>query len=299
MRNRKKFLALIVAFALALTACGDDASSDAVSESEPAASTTTQAVEVIDVVADVDAMVAGLPDGWLSIKTVEDLEAAIEQTDPLLIDVREVGEYEGGHIPDAVNIPIRELTKHVDSIPLDEPVIVYCASGYRAAMATVALRSLGYENVRAFSPSYKGWTAAERDVSVEATALPVGVAKDFAPELLDAVSGFLVTMPEGYLNIGDTEKMEAAIEAGAFVVDVREVSEYEAGHIPGSVNIPLRTLIARSDELPTDRQVVVYCQSGYRAAMANASLGVAGWENVKAFSPSWAGWTAAGLDVET
>ena len=38
-------------------------------------------------------------------------------------------------------------------------------------------------------------------------------------------------------------------------------------------------------DFPTDRQVVVYCKSGYRAAMANAALGVAGWDNVKAFSP--------------
>ena len=298
MNNKKRFFALIISFALVLTACGDDSSSSDAT-SAPEATVTTQAVEVVDVVAEVDVMMATLPEGWLAVKTVEDLETAIDQTDPLLIDVREFSEYEAGHIPNAVNIPIRELTKHLDAIPLDEPVIVYCASGYRAAMSTIALRSLGYENVRAFSPSYKGWTAAEREVSVDMVDLPTGVAKDIAPELLDAASGFLVTMPEGYLNIGDTEKMEAAIAADAFVVDVREVAEFEAGHIPGAVNIPLRTLVARSDELPTDRQVVVYCQSGYRAALANAGLGVAGWENVKAFSPSYAGWTAAGLDVET
>ena len=88
------------------------------------------------------------------------------------------------------------------------------------------------------------------------------------------MSDFLAPMPEGYLNVGDVEKMQAAIDAGAYLVDVREEGEYAEGHIPGAVNVPLRTIIDGSADFPTDRQIVVYCKSGSRAAMANAALGV-------------------------
>ena len=61
-----------------------------------------------------------------------------------LIDVREESEYAEGHIPGAVNIPIRTLADNLDKIPTDQPVMVYCASGHRAAMSTAALQELGY-----------------------------------------------------------------------------------------------------------------------------------------------------------
>ncbi|MDJ0768921.1 MAG: rhodanese-like domain-containing protein [Ilumatobacter sp.] len=313
-RTLLRAAAPVVTVALLLAACGDSdedtaeavdvadppaaAVEDATDDATDAVTDDAAAVPAVDVATEVDSVMAGLPEGWLALKTVEDFDTAVTQTSPLVIDVREVSDYEAGHIPGAVNIPIRSLADHVDEIPMDQPVVVYCASGYRAAMSTIALRSLGYDNVRAFGGSYKAWTAAEREVSTDPVALPAGTAKDIAPEMLLAVSNFLVPMPEGYLNIGEIETMQGAIDAGAYVVDVRETGEFAEGHIPGAVNVPLRTLMDGGPDFPTDRQVVVYCKSGYRAAMANAALGVAGWDNIQAFAPSWNAWTEAGLEVE-
>ncbi|HSP72685.1 MAG TPA: rhodanese-like domain-containing protein, partial [Gaiellaceae bacterium] len=54
------------------------------------------------------------------------------------------------------------------------------------------------------------------------------------------------------------------------VLDVREADEYEAGHVPGAVNVPYRTLRGRSDLVA--RPVVTICESGPRAAVAASLL---------------------------
>ena len=57
------------------------------------------------------------------------------------------------------------------------------------------------------------------------------------------------------------------IEEGAVVVDVREPAQWRAGHIRGSVNIPLADVLGRSDDLP-DGPIVTVCRSGPRSARA-------------------------------
>ncbi|MGB3544106.1 MBL fold metallo-hydrolase [Rubrivirga sp.] len=62
------------------------------------------------------------------------------------------------------------------------------------------------------------------------------------------------------------------------VLDVRRQAEVDAGHVPGSLHIPHTRLAARLDEVPTDRPVLVHCQSGVRAAVATALLASRGLE---------------------
>ena len=62
------------------------------------------------------------------------------------------------------------------------------------------------------------------------------------------------------------------------LVDVREPAEHAAGAIDGAVLIPLRQLMARAEQLPKDRPVVVYCQSGGRSARAVAALRSQGFD---------------------
>jgi rhodanese-related sulfurtransferase len=112
------------------------------------------------------------------------------------------------------------------------------------------------------------------------------------------VAEFLNNIPEGFLSVGDVEKMKAAVDAGAALIDVREPSEYEQGHIAGAVNIPLRTLAQSVDQIPSDQPVIVYCASGHRAAMANAALHVMGLDNVRVFPAGYGAWEAAGEPTE-
>ena len=69
---------------------------------------------------------------------------------------------------------------------------------------------------------------------------------------------------------------------GAILVDVREPKEYQAGHIPGAINLPLSQIRKAEDVLEDyEAPVFVYCQSGARSSKAAAKLGSMDYENVK------------------
>ncbi len=121
---------------------------------------------------------------------------------------------------------------------------------------------------------------------------------DVNPEMVAASAEFLNNIPEGFYAVGDIEAFKGAMDAGAVVIDVRQPDEYEAGHIPGAINIPLRELGDNVDQIPTDVPVFVYCQSGWRAALATGALHNMGYDNVRSFPPSFAGWEAAGEEIE-
>ena len=65
--------------------------------------------------------------------------------------------------------------------------------------------------------------------------------------------------------MGKLDDVKAAIDSGIYLIDVREPGEYAEGHIPGAVNIPLRTVAQSLDMIPSDQPVLVYCASGLRA----------------------------------
>lgn len=67
---------------------------------------------------------------------------------------------------------------------------------------------------------------------------------------------------------------------GNKVIDVREVHEFNRGHIKGANNIPLSQLQQRMSEISKDRPVLVYCQSGMRSKQAAKMLIRQGYSNV-------------------
>jgi len=86
-------------------------------------------------------------------------------------------------------------------------------------------------------------------------------------------------------------------EEGAFVLDVREPSEWEQGHIEGATLIPLGQLLQRSGELPGDQTIVVVCRSGNRSAQARDILETAGFTNVTSMSGGMNDWQAEGYPL--
>lgn len=73
-----------------------------------------------------------------------------------IVDVREKGEYEVGHLKGSVNIPLSELRERTDEIPKDRPVYLHCRSSQRSYNALMALQGRGYENVVNISGSFLG-----------------------------------------------------------------------------------------------------------------------------------------------
>lgn len=84
------------------------------------------------------------------------------------------------------------------------------------------------------------------------------------------------------------------------LVDVREESEWAAGHLPGARHLG-KGIIERDIEVAIpeiDTEIVLYCGGGYRSAMATDNLQKMGYTNVISMDGGWRGWTEAGYPVE-
>lgn len=79
------------------------------------------------------------------------------------------------------------------------------------------------------------------------------------------------------------------LPADATLLDVREQDEWDAGHAPEALHIPMGELSARLDDLPADNPVYVICRSGGRSARVTAFLNANGWDatNVDGGMQSW------------
>ena len=88
------------------------------------------------------------------------LEALLDSdAPPVLVDVRELDEWDEGHLPDAVHVPRGHLESRIERVAPDRdaPVVLYCSSGNRSALAAKTLEELGYTHVSSLAPGYTGW----------------------------------------------------------------------------------------------------------------------------------------------
>lgn len=102
-------------------------------------------------------------------------------------------------------------------------------------------------------------------------------------------------------NIGADELMSRIeAETAPTILDVRTPEEFAAGHVPGAINIPYTELDERYSELELEGsdELVVYCQSGRRAAIAEAALSELGFTNVRDLDGHIAAWKQAERPLE-
>jgi len=78
----------------------------------------------------------------------------------VFVDVRTADEYSHGHIPGAINIPVDVLAQHLETVPHDKQVYVYCEGGVRAARAGSLLVRRGFTNIEVVPASMRGWRDA-------------------------------------------------------------------------------------------------------------------------------------------
>ncbi|MFI5047530.1 MAG: rhodanese-like domain-containing protein [Acidimicrobiia bacterium] len=90
----------------------------------------------------------------------------------------------------------------------------------------------------------------------------------------------------------------AAVEAGAFLLDVREPDEWAAGHAPDAVHVPMTEVLERVGEVPRDRLVVAICRSGGRSRAIAEVLAADGYDVVNTIGGMRA-WQMFGYDVVT
>jgi thiosulfate/3-mercaptopyruvate sulfurtransferase len=236
---------------------------------------------------------------------------------PLVLDLRPPDAYTAGHIPGAVHLDLWGVSLiDTDPAPLNAfmwmiehvlalhgvssgtPVVVYDdQSGVRAARAFWFLEYFG-QPVRLLDGGFSAWTAA---------ALPV--TRDAAPAPKSEWTG----SREGS-TLATWRDVKAALgQPNTAIVDTRTDGEYHGttvrarrgGAIPGAVHIEwtrnlgpdgafkpaaeLREMYESAGVTP-DREVLTYCQGGYRAAHTYLALRLLGYPRVRSYVGSWKEW---------
>ncbi len=226
---------------------------------------------------------------------------------PFLLDVRQPEELEEkGHIESAVNIPLRDLFKHVDVLPsMDTSVISYCGSGWRCTIAMTGMGALGWEDVLSMKGgSFGGWLEAGYPVVEGPAAEPLVLeVAEPDPALLAIMDETFTNIPEGWGGIAADQLATELVEnPDLIVIDVRtaeEVAEKGVIEADNFVHIPLEDLITRKAEWPADKSapIVIYCGSGHRSTMAMTILWSYGYEDVRSLKGGFGGWVEAGYPV--
>jgi rhodanese-related sulfurtransferase len=129
-------------------------------------------------------------------------------------------------------------------------------------------------------------------------AVSPAVANDKA-KLIDELSGYLEFVDYGGGTIFP-EQIPRGEYAKMMIIDARDAAQYGKEHIPGAVNIEWRQVLAKSADIPKNKPVLIYCNTGTLSAQAGFALRVSGWENVKILQGGFAEWKAkGGLDANT
>lgn len=128
--------------------------------------------------------------------------------------------------------------------------------------------------------------------------------------LILLVMGSVAVLPRLNSGVGNdaaglTENREVGVEEayqlyqdGVYTLDVRTAEEYQEGHIPDSVLIPLNELASRAGELPEGEPILIYCRSGNRSLQALNMLEGAGFTNLSSMAGGFNEWVVAGYPAE-
>lgn len=112
--------------------------------------------------------------------TVPEAAREIDQPQaPRVIDVREKGEWDEGHLPGAAHIPRGYLEQRIETtLPdKDAPVLLYCAGGTRSLLAGQTLQDMGYTSVQSLRGGFTAWKDAGRPYTVPRTLNPAQIGR--------------------------------------------------------------------------------------------------------------------------
>jgi hydroxyacylglutathione hydrolase len=183
----------------------------------------------------------------------------------LVVDTRSAGEFGARHRPGSLNVPFGGsfLGWAGSVVPPDRDVVLAAAPAQRAAaeQAIGELRLIGIDRVRGVLPFDELPAGSE-----PTTTVPTVPASELARLARD----------------------------GTTVLDVRNRSEWEEGHVPGARLVPLPELVARMDELRGLGPIAVHCQGGSRSAVAASVLRASGFADVANVDGGYAAWVRAG-----
>ncbi len=167
--------------------------------------------------------------------------------------------------------PTAELLPTPDATATAQAVREACKEAVDAGLS--AYRKADFETAFAqakraiaLDPSYPGGWKLYRRVAIA-----------------QAADAYLTNLPEDRYRITPEEYLQARAAGKSYVlIDVREPEEFAAGHIEGAINIPMRTITQRLDDLPRGRStpILLYCHSARRSAYILTILRMLGYTEV-------------------
>lgn len=200
----------------------------------------------------------------------DDRLQAVLDAGATVVDIRPEDRYAAGHVPGTLNIPLNRAFTTWAGWLVDYREDFYLI-GDEAAVAE-----------------------AVRDLVMVGLD---GVAGVFRPAAVDAWGSAHGGL--GAIDVIDEDTVARMAENDEVtVLDIRGAAEWESVRIPGAIHVPLGYLPDRVGQVPTDRPLVVHCESGGRSPIAVSLLRTLGVAEVLDFRGGTRGWEAAGLPVE-
>jgi hydroxyacylglutathione hydrolase len=203
---------------------------------------------------------------------VASLAQALEQAAPV-VDTRQAADFAQGAVPGTINIAAnRSFTSWAGwMLPYDRDFYLIVDDRRSQTVDDVVrdLAGIGLDRIAGY----------------------------FGSEVVDAwraSKGSLQTIP----SLSTSEVAREIASNDKVVLDVRGEGEWKAGHLPGSVNLPVGELEQRLNEIPRGHPLIVHCQSGSRASIAASVLRARGFTDVRLFPGGFAEWHSAGQPVE-
>lgn len=216
--------------------------------------------------------------GDYPVVTTDHLKAMIdEKQDFLLIDARTPEEYAEAHIVGAVNVPEKTFDSASAQLPADKAklIVLYCNGVKCGKSKRVAkkVEPLGYTAIAVYNEGMPVW---------EERGLPIVTGAGYGRKI-DTTK----------VPVAELDRMIRSGSQDYILIDVRDEMEFEEGHIPTAINIPAEQLAARSDQLPKEKKIIVYCNTGSRSYMAYKKLIGLAYPSI--FQSLFVEWKEAGL----
>jgi rhodanese-related sulfurtransferase len=209
---------------------------------------------------------AGLPD-WtkrnpmaLAPKMLK--EAWFDKSMPIVVlDARPSDAAAKGFIPGAVSFPKADEAA-VASLPdkkLKAPIVVYDEAGGKGNAEAVAraLVAAGQNRAMVLVGGFEGWKAAGYAPATGAMAAKV----EYVPKL-----------KPGEISVDEFRKLVESTPADTVLLDVRSAADASQGRFKGALHIPVDELASRAGELPKDKRIVMYCNTGTLSEMGYHQL---------------------------
>lgn len=102
--------------------------------------------------------VAGLPTASISLLSPQQLQSRLHAAPTTLLDVRNPSEWDQGHLPGAIHMPLGDLPMQLKSLPAHQPIVTICQGGYRASVAASLLAKAGFSNIGTLEGGMNAWS---------------------------------------------------------------------------------------------------------------------------------------------